>query len=42
LAGHLIEDETELLDRGRVVGLHVVRTLRSGPWAALVLARTRD
>ena len=42
LTGHLIEDETELLDRGQDVGLQVVRTLRSGPWAALVLAHPRN
>lgn len=41
LTGHLIEDEPDLLDRGRGVGLRVAKRLRSGPWSALVLTRPR-
>lgn len=42
VAGHLIEDEAELVKRGRRVGLESMRTLRSGPWSALVMARPRS
>jgi ribosomal protein L11 methyltransferase len=41
LTGHLIEDEPELIDRGRDVGLDEAKRLRSGSWSALVLTRPR-
>ena len=42
VTGHLIEDEPDLLARGRKVGLQGMKTLRSGPWSALVMARPRS
>lgn len=40
LTGHLIEDELDLIARGRDAGLHETKRLRSGPWSALVLTRS--
>jgi len=42
LTGHLIEDEPDVLERGRKVGLQGMKTVRSGPWSALVLVRPRS
>lgn len=42
LTGHLIEDERDLIARGREVGLRAAKTRRSDPWSALVLVRPRS
>jgi ribosomal protein L11 methyltransferase len=39
LAGFLVEDAVVLIEQARRLGLRHLRTLRSGPWAALLLAR---